>query len=223
MKKNIKQYWSLVWILLLILVVWYTWYRSIVAYRGEHSYYNDVINSFQNWWTVLVALLSAFIFPILYFIISWKINLKKLVMRLWIWAWVFWLLHSIIKLVWSWTHLIWFWGAIVIFHTLLLFALWIYLICWFAALWSWIERKIIKFKQLRWQEILLSFWLWLCWFIVVVQILIWIGLLYWIVSRILFLWLWFMIWLERKNLKKREEIITWILEDVKGWVTSANF
>ena len=32
-----------------------------------------------------------------------------------------------------------------------------------------------------------------------------------------------MIWLERKNLKKREEIITWILENVKGWVTSANF
>ncbi len=32
-----------------------------------------------------------------------------------------------------------------------------------------------------------------------------------------------MVWLERKNLKKREEIITWILENLKGWVTSANF
>ena len=222
MKSNLKQYCSLVWVLLLILAIWYTWYRSFKAYRWEHLYYDTIVSSYQNWWIVFAAIACAFIFPILYFIVCSKVNLKKLIVRLWLWAWTFWLLHSIIKLIWSWTRVMWFWNLIIIFHTLLLFFLWVYLICGFAALWSWIERKIVKFKQWRRQEMLLSFWIWLCWFIVIVQLLLWIWALYWIVSRALFLGLWFMIWYERENLKKREETIVSILENFKTWITSAN-
>ena len=86
MKKNIKQYWSLVWILLLILVLWYVWYRSIIAYWWEHLYYNEIINSFQNRWIVLAALWCVCVCPFLYFVMSSKVNLKKLVVWLWIWA-----------------------------------------------------------------------------------------------------------------------------------------
>ena len=123
MKKNVKQYWSLVWILLLILVLWYVWYRSIIAYWWEHLYYNEIINSFQNRWIVLAALWCVCVCPFLYFIMSSKVNLKKLVVWLWIWAWIFWWLHSIIKLAWTWTSVMWFWSIIIIFHTLLLFFL----------------------------------------------------------------------------------------------------
>ena len=66
----------------------------------------------------------------------------------------------------------------------------------------------------------MSFWIWFCSFVVIVQILLWIWLLYWIVSWILFLWLWFMIRYERTQLKKWWEIIWNILDNYKTWIIS---
>lgn len=215
MKNSSKKYRSLVGILLFSIVVAYVWYWSFSAYLWEHSYYDSILSTWSNWRIVMLALLCSCAFPLAYRLICKKLNTKKLIMRLGIWASVFWLIHSNIK----WDP-IWFGNIITVFNTLLLFALWTYLIAWFTAIWSWISRKIIKFKQNRWQEILLSFGVWMCWFIIIVQVLLWIWLLYWIVSWILFLWLWFMIRYERKQLSKRETTLNIILQNAKNWIIS---
>ena len=218
MKNGSKKYRSLIGFLLLLIVVAYVWYWAFSAYLWEHSYYSTILSTGSNRWIVIVAMLCSWAFPLTYRLLSDKVNTKKLIMRLGIWAGVFWLVHSHIK----WDP-IWFGNVITIFNTLLLFALGTYLILWFSAIWSWISRKIIKFKQHRRQEILLNFWIWMCGFIIIVQLLLWIGILYGIVSRILFLWLWFMIRYERKQLSKQEIIINNILQNIKIWITFWNW
>ena len=208
-----KKYLSLIGITALILLIGWLWYQSLFAYLAEHTYYFSMISSGSNRWIIISGLVCALL-PILY-LFGWKVNIKKLIIAFVIWAGIFWLIHSNIK----WDP-IWFWHIIIIFNTVLLVCLWLYLILWFSALWSWIERKFIKFKQLRWQEIFLTFGIWLCSFIVIVQILLWIGLLYWLVSWLLFLWLGFMIRYERKQLKKWWEIIWDILREFKVWLFS---
>ena len=213
-----KKYLSLIGITALILVIGWLWYQALFAYLAEHTYYFWMLSSGQNWWVFLSAVLCACLFPILYLFASSKIKIKNLLIAFVLWAWVFGVIHSNIK----WDP-VWIWNLITLFNTVLLVCLWVYLILWFSALWSWIERKWIKFKQFRRQEMFLSFWIWLCSFIIIVQILLWIGLLYWIVSRLLFLWLWFMIRYERKSPWKRWEILWNILDNYKMLVLSWNW
>ena len=210
-----KKYLSLIGITALILVVGWLWYQSLFAYLAEHTYYFWMLSSGQNWWIFISALVCAGLFPILYLFTSSKIKIRKLIMRFVVWAWIFGLIHSNIK----WDP-IWIGHIITVFNTVLLVSLWIYLILGFSALWSWIQRKWIKFKQFRRQEIFLSFWIWFSSFVIIVQVLLWIWLLYWIVSWLLFLWLWFMIRYERNELWKRSEIIWDILWSYKEWITS---
>jgi len=210
-----KKHWSLVGISALVLIIGWLWYQAFFAYLAEHTYYLSILSSWQNRLVVLFAVICAWVIPILYFFLCSKIKIRNLLIWFIIWAWVFGLIHSNIK----WDP-IWFWQIITVFNTMLLVSLWTYLILWFSALWSWIERKLIKFKQIRWQEIFLSFWIWFCSFVVLVQIFLWIWLLYWIVSRILFLWLGFMIRYEREQLWKWWEIIWGILEKFKAWLVS---
>ena len=210
-----KRYWSLIGFSLLILIVGWLWYQALFAYLAEHTYYFSMLPSKQNRLIFVSSLICVWIFPITYLLTSFKLKIKNLLLWFVIWAWVFGLIHSNIK----WDP-IWFWNIITIFNTILLVSLWIYLILWFSALWSRMSRKLIKFNQLRWQEIFLSFWIWFCSFVIIVQILLWTGLLYWIVSWILFLWLGFMIWNERKFLKEWWEIIENVLEYFKTWITS---
>ena len=209
-----KKYLSLIGITALILIVGRLWYQAFFAYLSEHTYYIYMLSSWQNRW-VFISALACSLIPIWYLFLSSKVNIRNLIISFIAWAWIFWLLHSNIK----WDP-IWIWHLITIFNTILLVSLWIYLILWFSALWSWIERKIIRFKQLRWQEIFLSFWIWFCSFVIIVQILLWIWILYWIVSWILFLWLWFMIRYEREQLRKWWGVIWDILEGFKTWIIS---
>ena len=183
-----KKYLSLIGIAVMILFVCLLWYQAFFAYLAEHTYYISMLSSSQNWWVFISALLCALLFPILYVLICNNVKVKNLIIAFILWAWVFGFIHSNIK----WDP-IGIWHLITVFNTVLLVCLWIYLILWFSAVWSWIEKKLIKFDQFRWQEIFLSFWIWFCSFIIIVQILMWIWILYWIVSWILFLWLGFMI------------------------------
>lgn len=210
-----KKYLSLIGITLLILAVGWLWYQALFAYLSEHTYYFWILSSGENWWVFVSALVCAISFPIMYLFLTSKLKIRNLIMRFVIWAWIFGLVHSHIK--WS---PVWFWNIITIFNTILLVSLGIYLMFWFLAIWSRIERKIIKFNQFRWQEIFLSFWIWFCSFVTVVQLLMWIWLLYWIVSWALFLWLGFMIRYERKQLWKYWEIISGILCNYKDWIIS---
>ena len=210
-----KKYLSLIGIVALILIVGWLWYQALFTYLSEHTYYFSMLASGQNRWIFASAIICTLLFPVLYLLFATKVDVKKLVMRFVIWAWVFGLVHGNIK----WDP-IWFGHIIIMFNTILLVCLWIYLILWFSALWSWIERKLIKFDQVRWQEIFLGFWIWLCSFIIIVQILLWIWLLYWIVSWLLFLWLWFMIRYERKQLWNRWNIIWNIFDNYRIWIIS---
>ena len=140
-----KKYWSLISMILLILVVGWLWYQALFAYLSEHTYYFSMLSSGQNRWVFISALICTLLFPIFYLLITSKVNVKKLIMRFTIWAWIFGLVHSNIK----WDP-IWLWHVIIIFNTILLVCLWIYLILWFSALWSRIQpnslaRNIFKF------------------------------------------------------------------------------
>lgn len=210
-----KKYWSLIGVAILTLIIGWLWLEAFSAYWWNHiSYYPSILNDRKNRWILIVALLCA-IGPMLYLLITSKVKIKKVVIRFWSWAALFGLIHCCIKESVKWA------GALItVFNTLLLLWLWIYLILGFAALWSRIERKVIKFKQMRWQEILLSFWAWICSFLIIIEILLWLWLLYWITSRLLFIWLWFMIRYEKKQLKDRWEILSWILEKLKIWINT---
>ena len=212
-----KKYLSLIGITALILVIGRLGYQAFFTYLGEHTYYISMLSSGQNRGIFISALICSLI-PIWYLFIASKIKTWKAIMWFVIGAWIFWLIHSNIK----WDP-IWFGHIITIFNTALLVCLWIYLILWFSAIWSWIERKWIKFNQFRRQEIFLTFWIGFCSFVVLVQILLWIWILYWIVSWVLFLWLGFMVRYERKQLQKWWEIIWNILEWFKAWIVSWNW
>ena len=206
-----KKYWSLIGISALIFLVGLLGYQAFFAYLAEHTYYLSILSSWQNRWVFFSAIICALL-PVSYLILCSEVKVKNLIIWFVAWAWLFGLVHSNIK----WDP-IWLWHIITIFNTLLLVCLWVYLILWFSALWSWIERKWIKFNELRRQEIFLSFWVWFSVFVVIVQILLWIWLLYWIVSWILFLWLGFMIWYERVQVWKWWEILSNILNKFRIW------
>jgi hypothetical protein len=209
-----KKYLSLIGMTALILIICRLWYQALFAYLWEHTYYFWMLSSGQNR-RVFVSAIICCLLPILYLFLCSKVKISKLIMRFIIWAWIFGVVHSNIK----WDP-VWPWHIITLFNTILLVCLWIYLILWFSALWSWLERKWIKFNQLRWQEIFLSFWIWFCSFVIIVEILLWIWLLYWITSWLLFLWLGFMIRYERESLRKWWEIIWNILDNYRIWITS---
>jgi len=65
-----------------------------------------------------------------------------------------------------------------IINTLLLFALGCYTFLGFLALGSWVERKVLRFKQIRWQELLLSLGVGTCAFLIIIQIFLGIGILW---------------------------------------------
>ena len=167
-----KKYLSLIGITALVLIIGWVGYQALFAYLAEHTYYFWMLSSGQNWWVFASALLFACL-PLLYLFLSSKLKVRNLIIRFIVWAWVFGLVHSNIK--WE---LIWIWHIVTIFNTVLLVCLWIYLILWFSAIWSWIERKWIKFSQFRWQEIFLTFWIWFCSFVIIVQILMLLVRLY---------------------------------------------
>ncbi len=210
-----KKYLSLIGIALLILIIALLWYQSLFSYLAEHTYYFWMLSSGQNRRVVITALLCTAL-PIIYLLASSRPNINGIIIFFLAWAWIFGVIHSNIK----WNP-IWFGQIITLFNTLLLVCLWIYLILGFSAVWSRVERKLVKFNQLRWQEIFLSFWIWFCSFIIIVQILLWIWFLYGIVSWLLFLWLGFMIRYERENLKKWWEIIWDILNNYQKWILSS--
>ena len=93
-----KKYLSLIGITALILIIAWLWYQALFAYLAEHTYYFWMLSSGQNWWIFISALLCAIAFPILYLLICSKVKIKNLLISFVLWAWIFWLLHSCIKL-----------------------------------------------------------------------------------------------------------------------------
>lgn len=208
---------------------WFCWFAlfvvtcficlvSFISYRWWHWYYDNIISDWQNWLTLLSCVLCVFV-PIVYFLCSSKFRFINLFLYLALWAGLFWALQSYIKVSHDVNYSVsWLWYLMIIFHTLILLALWLYLILWFSSLWHVFQKYIIKYKNYWWQEIFLNFWIWLCAFLILVQILLGIGILYWIVSCLLFLSLWVLIYKERNHLSLNWEILSNKVGFIKNWI-----
>jgi uncharacterized membrane protein len=96
----------------------------------------------------------------------------------------------------------------VIFNTILLFALGAYLFMGFLSLGSFLSRKFIRFQQQRRQEMLLSLGIGISAFLIIVQICLGIGILFSRISILLFIGLGIMIYLEKSALKEYSSLIS---------------
>ena len=94
-----------------------------------------------------------------------------------------------------------------VINNILLIGIGCYSMLWFLSLWSFIERKFIHFTEKRWQEVLLSFWIGLCTFLLLIQVLLQCNLLYGWVSVLLFIGLGILIRKEKSQLREDEKIL----------------
>ncbi len=204
--KNLTQKIFLIIILLVLVVFWAEIYSEFMA---NHTYYNTMFASWENWKLIISSIISAWI-PILYLIFNKKFSLKKFIIYLIIWLIVFGLLHTWIKDGFVGSGFI-----IFIINNLLLFILWAYFIVWTLALGRFISKLIIKFKENRIQELFLNFGLGLGVILLLTQVLMWFGLFHPIVIRIIFLGLAWLIWLMRNELKQDKDIVGDLLSGFK--------
>lgn len=216
MKRNIP----LILTGLLIIASLFFWRESLISFLANHTYYQTMLSTWQNRGLFISALIIAVI-PIIYLLKTSNFTLKKRLILLLSAITLFWLFHSIIK---GW--LIGFWRIVTMFHTALLVCIWAYTITWCFALWSIIEKKLIKFTQHRRQELFLTFGIWLCAFLAVIRFFTWIGwfigswMLLTIISWLIFIGFWVLIYYQRKIISQYGELLTHILTSIKTF--SAN-
>ena len=190
-------------IMLIVLVIF--WAEIYSEFMSNHTYYNSMLASWDNWKIIISAIISAWI-PILYLIISKEFSLKKFIIYLVSWLIAFSLLHMWIK-----DGFVWSGFVVFIINNLILFVLWAYFVVWTLALWSWLSKMIIKFKENRIQELFLKFGFGLGAILILTQILIWFWLFHPVVVRIVFLGLGWLIWYMRKELSEYSNIISNLL------------
>jgi len=204
--KSLSQKIFLVIMLVVLVVFWVEIYSEFIA---NHTYYNSMFASWENWKTVISAIVATWV-PVLYLIINKKFSLKKFIIYLISGLLIFSLLHMWIK-----DGLIWSGFVIFIINNLLLFILWAYFVVWTLALGKFLSKKITKFKENRIQELFLNFGLWLGIILLLSQTLMGFGLFHPIVIRIIFLGLAWMIWLMKNELKEDKNIISNLLSGFK--------
>ena len=204
--KNLTQKIFLIIMLIVLVVFWVEIYSEFMV---NHTYYNSMFASWENWKTVIAAIIAAWI-PVLYLIINKSFSLKKFIIYLVSGLLLFSLLHIRIK-----DGLVWSGFIIYIINNLLLFVLWAYFIVWTLALGKFISKLIIKFKENRIQELFLNFGLGLGIILLLTQLLMWFGLFHPVVVRIIFLGLSWIIWLMRDELKEDKNIISDLLSGFK--------
>lgn len=204
--KNLTQKIFLIIMLIVLVVFWVEIYSEFMV---NHTYYNSMFASWENWKTVIAAIISAWV-PVLYLIINKSFSLKKFIIYLVSGLLLFSLLHIRIK-----DGLVWSGFIIYIINNLLLFVLWAYFIVWTLALGKFISKLIIKFKENRIQELFLNFGLGLGIILLLTQLLMWFGLFHPVVVRIIFLGLSWIIWLMRDELKEDKNIISDLLSGFK--------
>lgn len=215
-----KRLWKVALPSFILLILLFFGWESISAYLANHSYYASIFSTGSNWWIFLFGLFFSLI-PLLYIKFAKQFTLKRFILLFVGSAAIFGLVHSLFK-----GGTVGFWRFMVMFNTVFLFALWAYLFTGFLSLWSFLNRKLIHFQQQRWQEIILSLWLGISVFLIIIQIFLGIGILFSWVSILLFIGLGAMIYLERSILKEYSCIIlnVWItfrekLKSKNLWMT----
>lgn len=204
--KNLTQKIFLIIMLIVLVIFWVEIYSEFMV---NHTYYNSMFASWENWKTVIAAIIAAWV-PVLYLIINKSFSLKKFIIYLVSGLLLFSLLHIRIK-----DGLVWSGFIIYIINNLLLFVLWAYFIVWTLALGRFVSKLIIKFKENRIQELFLNFGLGLGIILLLTQLLMWFGLFHPVVVRVIFLGLSWIIWLMRYELKEDKNIISNLLSGFK--------
>lgn len=192
-----KQKLFFIAIFVLILLVWI---EAFNAYMIEHFYYSTILQTSDNWELLIVAIIGALI-PVIYILNTKKVNLKTLTIVSFIWLFIFSVMHVYTK--WAWVWLLWSPATIkLLVNVLLVFAVSLYFIVGLQALWSLIVHRLFHFSRHRTQEMLISFWLWLVVFLIVINFALLLNILMPMLTWVLFLWLWYLIYLQRSELKK---------------------
>ncbi|MCK9467403.1 MAG: hypothetical protein M0P94_03680 [Candidatus Absconditabacterales bacterium] len=204
--KSLSQKIFLVIMLVVLVVFGVEIYSEFIA---NHTYYNSMFASWENWKTVISAIVATGV-PVLYLIINKKFSLKKFIIYLISGLLIFSLLHMGIK-----DGLIGSGFVIFIINNLLLFILGAYFVVGTLALGKFLSKKITKFKENRIQELFLNFGLGLGIILLLSQTLMGFGLFHPIVIRIIFLGLAGMIWLMKNELKEDKNIISNLLSGFK--------
>ena len=209
LKKFMKNLTQKIFLIIMLVVLVVFWVEIYSEFMVNHTYYNSMFASWENWKTVIAAIIAAWV-PVLYLIINKSFSLKKFIIYLVSGLLLFSLLHIRIK-----DGLVWSGFIIYIINNLLLFVLWAYFIVWTLALGKFISKLIIKFKENRIQELFLNFGLGLGIILLLTQLLMWFGLFHPVVVRIIFLGLSWIIWLMRDELKEDKNIISNLLSGFK--------
>lgn len=209
LKKFMKNLTQKIFLIIMLVVLVVFWVEIYSEFMVNHTYYNSMFASWENWKTVIAAIIAAWV-PVLYLIINKSFSLKKFIIYLVSGLLLFSLLHIRIK-----DGLVWSGFIIYIINDLLLFVLWAYFIVWTLALGKFISKLIIKFKENRIQELFLNFGLGLGIILLLTQLLMWFGLFHPVVVRIIFLGLSWIIWLMRDELKEDKNIISNLLSGFK--------
>jgi len=192
------------WVTLFVLVVFGI--EIFQEYMANHSYYGSMLSDWSNWKMIFAWLASSFI-PLAYLIWHKKFSLRNFMIYLFIWLNLFGLLHVGIK----WGS-VWSWGSfILIFKTAVLFILGIYFLLWSLSFGSLLTSKFLKFKEIRRQEMLLSFGIWLWVFLFVFRYIIQLNIFFSVVVWIVFVGLGVMIYFQKKQLWEYKSIVSDIL------------
>ena len=198
-----------IFILILFAVLLIVGFEGMSSFWWEHTYYKDMILSWKDFGLILSAWACGLI-PALY-MNSKKLSLKKLIFSIGWGLSLFMVLHELIL-----GNILTLFAVIpLVFNTLVLFILSLAFILAVFSLGSRISRMLKLFKEIRWQETFLTFWLGLIVFLVVIQILAGIQIFYSRISRIIFILLLVLAWFERKHLEPHREALLGIIENLK--------
>jgi len=173
---------------------------------ANHTYYKGMLTNSKHWKMIIGALVSVFI-PIMYLLWHKKFSLKRFLISLFGWLFLFSLIHVSIKdnIMWTW------WFLMLMINTLLLFWLAAYFVVGLLSLGSWLSSRFVKFTRHRWQEMILSFGLWLGVFLFVIRYVIMLNIFFSWLIWLVFVGLWVLIYLQKKELTKYKDLVVGIL------------
>ncbi|MFA5748226.1 MAG: hypothetical protein WC872_03900 [Candidatus Absconditabacterales bacterium] len=166
-------------------------------FLANHTYYNQMLNSGVNWKLFVWAIVSSLI-PIYYILKSKKFSLKTFMIRILpAGLLLFGVAHTIIK-----ESIVGGSAGFIIFciNNLILYFLGMYFVLGVLSLGTWISNKILKFKEIRRQEMFINFGIGIGCLLLGIYILMMVRLFYPLLTWIIFLGLGGMIWLMKAKL-----------------------
>ena len=181
-----------IFLILSCLLLVYLGIQLYDGYLATHSYYADMLATGTNW-KILGRWVVASLIPGLYLVYAKQKSLWVVLWALCVGLILFGVSYTSIK-GWVW------WYLTLIFNTLILLWLWVYMIAGFTLLWDWTKQKFLDLSTDSIFDVLLSTGLGLAIFLLINHFLILLNLYYPIVTRAMFLGMWYMLWTQKTTL-----------------------